>query len=145
MRGLGNARENVTLMVQVPASFNPAKACIVTGTSSGSRGVYGAIGSSGEWGLKRGCAVAYADKGTGMGVHDLLDDTVNLIDGTRTTADLAGSDSQLHGEHHGAAAPGLQREHAESARGEARALASRTRRRTGAATRCGRSSSRSTC
>ena len=48
--GLGNARENVTLMVQVPDTFNPAKACIVTGTSSGSRGVYGAIGSSGEWG-----------------------------------------------------------------------------------------------
>ena len=31
---------------------------IVTGTSSGSRGVYGAIGSSGEWGLKNGCALA---------------------------------------------------------------------------------------
>ncbi|HET9023027.1 MAG TPA: 3-hydroxybutyrate oligomer hydrolase family protein, partial [Burkholderiaceae bacterium] len=93
--GLGNARENVTLMVQVPATFNPAKACIVTGTSSGSRGVYGAIGSSGEWGLKRGCAVAYADKGSGLGVHSLLDDTVNLIDGTRTTADLAGVDSNF--------------------------------------------------
>jgi hydroxybutyrate-dimer hydrolase len=92
---LGNARENVTLMVQVPASFDPAKACIVTGTSSGSRGVYGAIGSSGEWGLKRGCAVAYADKGTGMGVHNLMDDTVNLIDGTRTTADLAGDASNF--------------------------------------------------
>jgi hydroxybutyrate-dimer hydrolase len=93
--GLGNARENVTLMVQVPATFNPAKACIVTGTSSGSRGVYGAIGSSGEWGLKRGCAVAYADKGTGLGVHNLMDDTVNLIDGTRTTADLAGNASNF--------------------------------------------------
>jgi hydroxybutyrate-dimer hydrolase len=93
--GLGNARENVTLMVQVPATFNPAKACIVTGTSSGSRGVYGAIGSSGEWGLKRGCVVAYADKGTGMGVHYLQDDTVNLIDGTRTTADLAGDASNF--------------------------------------------------
>jgi hydroxybutyrate-dimer hydrolase len=93
--GLGNARENVTLMVQVPETFDPAKACIVTGTSSGSRGVYGAIGSSGEWGLKRGCAVAYADKGTGMGVHNLMDDTVNLIDGTRTTADLAGDASNF--------------------------------------------------
>jgi len=93
--GLGNARENVTLMVQVPKSFDPAKACIVTGTSSGSRGVYGAIGSSGEWGLKRGCVVAYADKGTGLGVHNLQDDTVNLIDGTRTTADLAGDASNF--------------------------------------------------
>jgi hydroxybutyrate-dimer hydrolase len=92
---LGNARENVTLMVQVPDSFDPSRACIVTGTSSGSRGVYGAIGSSGEWGLKRGCAVAYADKGTGLGVHNLNDDTVNLIDGLRTTADVAGGASNF--------------------------------------------------
>jgi hydroxybutyrate-dimer hydrolase len=82
---------NVTLMVQVPASFDPARPCIVTATSSGSRGVYGAIGAAGEWALKRGCAVAYSDKGTGLGTHDLANDTVNLIDGTRTTADLAGA------------------------------------------------------
>ncbi|MCU0967262.1 MAG: D-(-)-3-hydroxybutyrate oligomer hydrolase [Rubrivivax sp.] len=86
---------NVVLMVQVPASFDPARPCIVTGTSSGSRGIYGAIGSSGEWGLKRGCAVAYTDKGTGTGVHDLQADTVNLIDGTRTTAAMAGKDSHF--------------------------------------------------
>ena len=92
---LGNARENVTLMVQVPTTFDQANACIVTGTSSGSRGVYGAIGSSGEWGLKHGCAVAYADKGSGLGVHDLQNDTVNLIDGTRTTADAAGANSNF--------------------------------------------------
>ena len=49
----GSGRENVTLMVQVPASFDPQRACIVTATSSGSRGVYGAIGASGEWGLKQ--------------------------------------------------------------------------------------------
>ena len=46
----GSGRQNVTLMVQVPDSFDPAAACIVTATSSGSRGVYGAIGSAGEWG-----------------------------------------------------------------------------------------------
>jgi hydroxybutyrate-dimer hydrolase len=81
---------NVTLMVQIPASFNRGQPpCIVTGTSSGSRGVYGAIGAAGEWALKRGCAVAYADKGTGMGTHDLMNDTVNLIDGTREAADVA--------------------------------------------------------
>lgn len=49
----GTGKKNVTLMVQVPASFDPDHACIVTGTSSGSRGIYGAIGSSGEWGLKK--------------------------------------------------------------------------------------------
>ncbi len=82
----GNRGRNVTLMVQVPASFDPDRPCIVTGTSSGSRGVYGAIGSSGEWGLKRGCAVAYADKGTGNGVHDQQANTINRINGVRADA-----------------------------------------------------------
>ena len=85
----GSGRKNVTLMVQVPDSFNPAKPCIVTATSSGSRGIYGAIGASGEWGLKQGCAVAYTDKGTGNGLHDLMTDNVGLIDGTRTGAATA--------------------------------------------------------
>jgi len=86
----GSGRQNVTLMVQIPASFDPGSPCIVTGPSSGSRGIYGAIGTSGEWGLKNGCAVAYTDKGTGTGAHDLQSDTVNLIDGVRETAGVAG-------------------------------------------------------
>ncbi len=53
----GTGAKNVTLVVQIPGGWNRNRPCIVTGTSSGSRGVYGAIGSSGEWGLKRGCAV----------------------------------------------------------------------------------------
>jgi hydroxybutyrate-dimer hydrolase len=84
-----------TMMLQVPASFSAAAPCIVTGTSSGSRGVYGAIGSSGEWGLKRGCAVVYTDKGTGNGVHDLQNNTVSLIDGRRSAAAAAGSNSNF--------------------------------------------------
>jgi len=93
----GTGKKNVTLMVQVPSSFgNPSNPpCIVTATSSGSRGVYGAIGSAGEWGLKRGCAVAYADKGTGIGVHDLATNTVNLQDGTRADAVAAGTRSNF--------------------------------------------------
>ena len=86
----GDGRRNVVLMVQIPSTFNPRKACIVTATSSGSRGIYGAI-STGEWGLKQGCAVAYTDKGTGAGPHDLGADTVALIDGTRTSATEAGT------------------------------------------------------
>ena len=89
----GTGRQNVTMMVQVPDTFNPASPCIVTGTSSGSRGVYGAIGSSGEWGLKNGCAVAYTDKGTGNGIHDLQNDTVSVQNGTRTDATVAGKNS----------------------------------------------------
>jgi hydroxybutyrate-dimer hydrolase len=91
----GSGRENVTMMVQVPVTFNPGHACIVTAPSSGSRGVYGAIGTAGEWGLKHGCAVAYTDKGTGNGAHDLQNDTVNLIDGVRATAAAAGKRSNF--------------------------------------------------
>lgn len=91
----GSGRQNVTMMVQVPASFNPASPCIVTGTSSGSRGIYGAIGSSGEWGLKNGCAVAYTDKGTGSGMHDLQNNTVHLQNGLRADAVAAGAASNF--------------------------------------------------
>src|SRR5919201_2849464 len=89
----GTGRANVTMMVQVPDSFDPNNPCIVTATSSGSRGVYGAIATAGEWGLKHGCAVAYTDKGSGMGVDDIQNNTVNLIDGTRTDAATAGTKS----------------------------------------------------
>ena len=91
----GSGRQNVTLMVQVPDSFDPARACIVTATASGSRGVYGAI-TTGEWGLKKGCAVAYTDKGTGGAPHDLQNDTVPLIDGTRTSAAAAGKSAAFN-------------------------------------------------
>jgi hydroxybutyrate-dimer hydrolase len=89
----GTGTQNITMMVQVPATFNPASPCIVTGTSSGSRGVYGAIGSAGEWGLKNGCAVAYTDKGTGNGIHDLQNNTVSVQNGVRTDATAAGKAS----------------------------------------------------
>jgi hydroxybutyrate-dimer hydrolase len=89
----GSGNQNVTLMVQVPSSFDPTKPCIVTGTSSGSRGIYGAIGSSGEWGLKNGCAVAYADKGSGIGLYTFDDDSVNLQNGVRATRTQAGKNA----------------------------------------------------
>ena len=92
----GTGTRNVTMMVQIPSTFNKDAACIVTATSSGSRGVYGAIGTAGEWGLKRGCAVAYTDKGTGNGAHELMGadgGNVYLINGVRTTAVAAGNRS----------------------------------------------------
>jgi hydroxybutyrate-dimer hydrolase len=85
----GFGLDNVTLLVQVPKNFDVTAPCIVTGASSGSRGIYGAIGTSGEWGLKRGCAVAYTDKGSGTGAHDLQNDRVNLVDGTVVSAGVA--------------------------------------------------------
>lgn len=86
----GTGRKNVAMAVQIPASFDVNNPCIVAGPSSGSRGVYGAIGSSADWGLKRGCAIALTDAGKGMGLYDPADDTVNQIDGTRSTRSAAG-------------------------------------------------------
>jgi hydroxybutyrate-dimer hydrolase len=91
----GAANGSATLMVQVPATFDPKNSCIVTATSSGSRGVYGAMATAGEWGLKHGCAVAYTDKGTGMGAHDLQNNTVNQVDGTRAVATSAADKSNF--------------------------------------------------
>ena len=88
-----DGRTNVTMMVQIPDSFDPTNSCIIAAPSSGSRGVYGAIATAGEWGLKHGCAVAYSDKGTGTGAHDLQNNTVNLIRGERADAAQAGDDS----------------------------------------------------
>lgn len=89
----GTGQQNVTMMVQVPDSFDPKKPCIVSATSSGSRGVYGAIATAGEWGLKHGCAVAYTDKGTGNGLHDLMSGNVMARDGTLLKAASAGTES----------------------------------------------------
>jgi hydroxybutyrate-dimer hydrolase len=94
----GGGRKNVTMMVQIPDTFDPSNACIITAPSSGSRGVYGAIATAGEWGLKRGCAVAYTDKGTGTGAHNLQTNTVNLMRGERADAAAADDDSNFTAE-----------------------------------------------
>ncbi len=88
--------EAVTLMVQVPSNFNPDAPCIIAAPSSGSRGVYGAIATAGEWGLKKGCAVAYTDKGTGNGAHDLSANVVYKRNGQRVSlADSRAGDRQF--------------------------------------------------
>jgi len=87
----GSGNKRTVIIVQVPDSFDPAAPCVVLGPSSGSRGVYGAIATAGEWGLKHGCAVALTDAGKGVGLYDLTDDTVTKIDGTRATRAAAGT------------------------------------------------------
>jgi hydroxybutyrate-dimer hydrolase len=91
----GSGRKRVVMAVQIPESFRTEAPCLVLGPSSGSRGVYGAIGTAGEWGLKHGCAVALTDAGKGVGLHDLQNDTVNQVDGTRATRAAAGSLAQF--------------------------------------------------
>lgn len=87
----GTGRKRVTMAVMIPDSFSTTAPCLVLGPSSGSRGVYGAIASAGEWGLKHGCAVALTDAGKGVGLYDMMDDSVNKIDGTRASQTDAGT------------------------------------------------------
>ncbi|MDB5894032.1 MAG: hydrogenase [Rhodoferax sp.] len=86
-----SGRKRVAMAVMIPDGFDVAAPCVVVAPSSGSRGVYGAISSGGEWGLKRGCAVALTDAGKGIGLYDPSDDTVNRVDGPRATRAAAGS------------------------------------------------------
>ena len=52
-------------LLQLPDGYPGQTPCLVVAASSGSRGIYGAIALAGGWGLPRGCAVAYTDKGAG--------------------------------------------------------------------------------
>lgn len=61
------------VMLQVPDAFDAAKRCLVVTASSGSRGIYGAIALAGAWGLPKGCAVAYTDKGAGTDWYETGD------------------------------------------------------------------------
>ena len=117
-----------------PDQLGPQPAVHRHGTSSGSRGVYGAIGTAGEWGLKRGCAVAYADKGTGMGVHDLATDTVNLQQGHARDRGGRGQGLELHVADRQRAHV-VQRRASEPDRRQARAFAAEPRAGLGHATR----------
>ena len=65
LRRIEGARQPHRVMVQVPDAFDSKSRCLIVAASSGSRGIYGAIALAGAWGLPRGCAVAYTDKGAG--------------------------------------------------------------------------------
>jgi hydroxybutyrate-dimer hydrolase len=77
------AKQPHRVLLQVPDGFDRAKRCLVVTASSGSRGIYGAIALAGAWGLPRGCAVAYTDKGAGSGFFDYADDSGVALDGRR--------------------------------------------------------------
>ncbi len=69
-----------TVVLQIPDEFDVNKACLVVAPSSGSRNVFGAVGTSGAWALLNSCAVVYTDKGTGTQVA-LSDQKNYQIDG----------------------------------------------------------------
>jgi hydroxybutyrate-dimer hydrolase len=83
---LPNANSPHRVLVQVPDAFDAKARCLVVTASSGSRGIYGAIALAGAWGLPRGCAVAYTDKGAGSGYFDCASATGVTLDGTRAIA-----------------------------------------------------------
>lgn len=74
-----------TVMLQIPVRFDPARPCLVAVASSGSRGIYGALPTAGEWGLRHGCAVVHSDKGTGTGFFDFDSGTAWRLDLVATT------------------------------------------------------------
>lgn len=99
------ARHPHRVMAQVPDGFDHARRCLVVAASSGSRGIYGAIAVGGAWGLPRGCAVAYTDKGAGSDYFDADVDLAIGADGTVGGAgpafrpELAGSASGVAFKH----------------------------------------------
>jgi hydroxybutyrate-dimer hydrolase len=78
-----NAKQPHRVLVQVPDAFDMKKRCVLVAPASGSRGVYGAIAVAGAWGLPKGCAVAYTDKGAGSDYFDMDAQQGVKLDGTR--------------------------------------------------------------
>ncbi len=73
------------VMLQLPRGFDPRDPCVVVVASSGSRGIYGALPTAAEWGLRKGCAVVTTDKGTGNGFFDHSRGAGIRVDGVTTT------------------------------------------------------------
>jgi len=86
------AKQPHRVLVQVPDAFDAEKRCVVVTASCGSRGIYGSIAVAGAWGLPKGCAVAYTDKGNGTDYFDLDAQGGTRADGTLGTL---GSDDDL--------------------------------------------------
>lgn len=84
---LPGASQPHRVLLQVPDAFDLRRRCLVVSASSGSRGIYGAIAVAGAWGLPRGCAVAYTDKGAGTDYVDLDAGRGVGIDGTPRALD----------------------------------------------------------
>lgn len=83
----------VTVMVQIPDTFDINNPSIVAAATSAFRGIYGAAASGADWALKNGSAFVTHDKGAGTGYDDLEANLVNLINGVLVNADEAGDNS----------------------------------------------------
>ncbi|AUZ55658.1 hypothetical protein B1L07_11820 [Stenotrophomonas acidaminiphila] len=68
---LPGAHQPHRVLAQVPDNFDSGRRCVLVAPASGSRGIYGAVSVAAAWGLPRGCAVVYTDKGAGSDYFDL--------------------------------------------------------------------------
>ena len=105
------AKQPHRVLVQVPDAFDAKKRCVLVAPASGSRGVYGAIAVAGAWGLPKGCAVAYTDKGAGTDYFDLDTKQGVKLDGT---PGQAGADELAFAPDAPADAKGVAFKHAHS-------------------------------
>jgi len=106
---LPGATQPHRVLLQLPDAFDADKRCLVVTASSGSRGIYGSIAVAGAWGLPRGCAVAYTDKGNGTDWFDL-----DAGQGIAADGEVAGSDADLAFKPNPASGSGVAFKHAHS-------------------------------
>nr|WP_156782677.1 3-hydroxybutyrate oligomer hydrolase family protein [Acidihalobacter yilgarnensis] len=83
---LPGAQTSHRVLLQAPDDFDRRIRCLIVTASPGSRGIYGGIALAGAWGLPRGCAVVYTDKGAGSGYFDAHSGSGVRLDGTRAAA-----------------------------------------------------------
>lgn len=72
---VGDGLNRAALMVQVPDSLDTQAPCIVVSPTSGSRGIYGSVGTGGAFALENGCVAAYTDANKGTGAVALTSRT----------------------------------------------------------------------
>lgn len=91
----GSGRQNVAMLLQIPANLSAERRCLVAIPVNGSSSLFRDIVDFGFWGLRHHCAVVYTDKGHGNGFHLLEPDTVNLLDGRQVPASEAGNNAHF--------------------------------------------------
>jgi len=91
----GEGKQNVAMLLQIPANLSSERRCLVAVPVNGSASLFRDVVDFGFWGLRRGCAVVYTDKGHGNGFDILEQDSVNLLDGRQAPAAEAGRDAHF--------------------------------------------------
>ena len=91
----GEGKQNVAMLLQIPASLSSDRHCLIAIPVNGSASLFRDVVDFGYWGLRRACAVVYTDKGQGNGFDMLEQDLVNLLDGRQVPAAEAGLDAHF--------------------------------------------------